>query len=121
MASALNVKGEFSDDVTAGTTHLAGLTNPMTDLNTKAAFRTASLREVGVTAPYMHSGQLASLSAVVTFYVNGGGTVATGTTKDPLLTPVSLSAAEQLDLIEFLKTLTGAAVPSSLLVDTSGQ
>lgn len=79
------------------------------------------MREVGDTAPYMHSGQLATLADVVKFYVAGGGTAAAGSTKDPALVPLSLSDAEQADLIEFLKTLSGAAAPAALLIDTSGQ
>jgi cytochrome c peroxidase len=120
LGSALNSSGAYSDDAVAGAARLTGLTNPMPD-NTKAAFRTASLREVSDTAPYMHSGQLATLADVVKFYVAGGGTAAAGTTKDPLLVPLTLSDAEQADLVEFLKTLSGAAVPAALLIDTSGQ
>jgi cytochrome c peroxidase len=119
VGSPLNVNSVYSDDTNTG--RLVGLTNPMTDLTTKAAFRTASLREVALTGPYMHSGQLATLAEVVAFYNAGGGTVAATTTKDPLLVPLALSAQEQADLVEFLKTLSGAAVPPALLVDTSGQ
>ncbi|HEY1535455.1 MAG TPA: cytochrome c peroxidase [Polyangiaceae bacterium] len=120
LGSALNSSGAYSDDAVAGAARLAGLTNPM-PASTTASFRTASLREVGDTAPYMHSGQLATLADVVKFYVAGGGTAAAGSTKDPALVPLTLSAAEQADLVEFLKTLSGAAVPAALLVDTSGQ
>ena len=66
----------------------------------------------------MHAGQLATLEAVVSFYNAGGGEVPTGsaagTTKDPLLTPLGLSDAEQADLVEFLKTLSGEPIPPSL-------
>ena len=119
VGSALNVKGAFSDDAAFGTTKLTGLDTP--DPLNHAAFRTSSLREVALTGPYMHSGQLATLADVVAFYVGGGGTVQAGSTKDPLLVPLALSADEQSDLVEFLKTLNGAAVPAGLLVDTSGQ
>ena len=115
--SALNIDGKFSDKTDTG--RLANLTNPMTDATTHLAFRTASLREVKDTAPYMHAGQLATLEDVVAFYNAGGGevpsTAPAGTTKDPLLTPLGLSAAEQVDLVEFLKTLSGEPVPSALL------
>ena len=120
QGSALNSSGAFSDDAVAGAARLAGLTSPMPD-STKAAFRTASLREVADTAPYMHAGQLPTLEAVVQFYVAGGGTVADGTTKDPLLTPVSLDSAEQADLVAFLKKLSGTPISDALLLDTSGQ
>jgi cytochrome c peroxidase len=116
-ASALNIDGAFSDKKDTG--RLASLSNPMTDLATHLAFRTPSLREVNDTAPYMHAGQLQTLEAVVSFYNAGGGELPAsspaGTTKDPLLSPLSLSATEQADLVAFLKTLSGDPVPSSLL------
>jgi cytochrome c peroxidase len=66
----------------------------------------------------MHSGQFATLEEVIDFYNNGGGTPVTGT-RDPLLLPLGLSAAEGADLVEFLKSLSGPAVPAPLLMDTS--
>ena len=68
----------------------------------------------------MHSGQLATLADVITFYDQGGGDVGTsGIVKDPLMVPLSLSAQDKLDLVAFLETLTGEPVPPMLLVDTS--
>ena len=90
-------------------------------LGTKSQFRTASLRNIAQTAPYMHAGQFGTLADVVTFCNAGGGAAATGTAKDALLLPLGLSASEQLDLVAFLNTLTGSAVSAALLVDTSGQ
>ena len=112
-ASALNIDGPFSDKTDTG--RLAGLANPMTDVLTRSAFRTPSLREVKDTAPYMHAGQLPTLEAVVAFYDAGGGEAVAGSTKDPLLTPLALTATEQADLVEFLKTLSGDPVPPTLL------
>jgi cytochrome c peroxidase len=111
--SALNIDGAFSDKTDTG--RLANLTNPMTDVTPHAAFRTASLREVKDTAPYMHAGQLADLPAVVAFYNAGGGEPVSGSTKDPLLAPLGLNETEQADLVEFLKTLSGEPLPSALL------
>jgi len=111
--SALNIDGAFSDKTDTG--RLASLTNPMTDVTTHSAFRTASLREIKDTAPYMHAGQLADLAAVVAFYNAGGGEPVSGSTKDPLLAPLGLSESEQADLVEFLRTLSGEPVPSALL------
>jgi len=109
----INIDSEYSDKTDTG--RLAGLTNPMIDATTHSAFRTASLREVKDTAPYMHNGQLADLPAVVAFYNAGGGEPVTGSTKDPLLTPLGLSETEQADLVEFLKTLSGEPIPAALL------
>lgn len=74
------------------------------DEKDQRAFRTASLREVARTAPYMHNGMLESLEQVVDFY-NAGGGDADG--KDPRLKPLNLSADEKADLVEFLKALSG--------------
>jgi cytochrome c peroxidase len=119
LAATINVNSSlYSDDPNSG--RLASLTNPV-DAATHSQFRSASLRNVALTGPYMHSGQFATLADVVTFYVAGGGAVTTGTTKDALLTPVALTDTEQADLIEFLKTLSGPSVSAALLLDTSGQ
>ena len=67
-------------------------------------FRTPTLREVAATAPYMHDGSLATLEDVVDFYGRGGGEG----TKTSVLGPLGLSGQEKSDLVEFLKTLSGA-------------
>ncbi len=118
LASPINSGTVYSDDINTG--RLLGLTTPMPS-GTKSQFRTASLRNIAQTAPYMHAGQLNTLADVVSFYNAGGGTPATGTLKDSLLFPLGLSASEQLDLVAFLNTLTGSSVSAALLVDTSGQ
>jgi len=107
----------WTDDAAEGARRRAGLTNPMPE-STRGAFRTPDLRGVAETAPYMHSGQFATLEAVVDFYNFGGGTPVVGT-RDPLLVPLGLTAEETTDLVAFLRTLTGASVPAGLLVDTS--
>lgn len=70
-------------------------------------FRTPTLREVAGTAPYMHGGQLATLGDVVKFYNSGGGP---RTTRASELKPLGLTDAEQADLVEFLKTLSGKPI-----------
>ncbi|MGA9769288.1 MAG: cytochrome c peroxidase [Blastocatellia bacterium] len=67
------------------------------------AYRTPSLRNVELTAPYFHDGSAATLNDVVKFYVNGGKA---NSFRDWQLEPVSLSEEEQRDLVEFLKALT---------------
>jgi cytochrome c peroxidase len=107
----------YSDDPTTGAARLAGLVNPMPE-SARGAFRTPNLRGVAQTAPYMHSGQFATLEAVIDFYDGGGGTPVVGT-RDSMLVPLGLSSGERADLVAFLGTLTGAAVPAEFLVDTS--
>jgi len=115
LASPFNSAGAFSDDTTTG--RLLGLTNPP-PASARGQFRTPSLRGVALTAPYMHSGQLATLQDVVAFYDAGGGVPVSGS-RDAQLVPLHLEAAERADLVAFLTTLTGDAVASDLLVDTS--
>ena len=67
------------------------------------AFRTPSLRNVGLTAPYFHDGSVATLAEVVKFYVKGG---IANPTRDWQLEPIALDESEQRDIVEFLKSLT---------------
>jgi cytochrome c peroxidase len=67
------------------------------------AFRTPSLRNVDLTAPYFHDGSAATLADVVRFYVKGGNE---NPNRDWQLEPVALTELEQRELIEFLKALT---------------
>ncbi|HVG18849.1 MAG TPA: cytochrome-c peroxidase, partial [Blastocatellia bacterium] len=68
------------------------------------AYRTPSLRNVELTAPYFHDGSAATLFDVVRFYVKGGNE---NRMRDWQLEAVDLSESEQRDLVEFLKSLTG--------------
>ena len=70
-------------------------------------YRTPTLRNVGLTAPYMHDGSLGTLADVVDFYRRGG---APNEGLDPLIRPLSLSDSDAADLIEFLESLTGGDV-----------
>lgn len=85
-------------------------------------FKTPSLRNVGLTFPYMHNGMLFDygpgergetavddptphLTRVVEFYDQGGGQPDVGKV-DPLIHPLHLGKPEIADLVEFLKALT---------------
>ena len=67
------------------------------------SFRTPSLRNVELTAPYFHNGTAATLKEVLNFYSKGGGD---DPRRDWELQPLGLTEREQEDLIEFLKSLT---------------
>lgn len=67
-------------------------------------FLTPTLRNVAITAPYMHDGSLRTLEAVVDFY-DAGGEPNPGL--DPRIRPLGLSASEKADLLAFLRSLTG--------------
>lgn len=68
------------------------------------AFKTPTLRDVALTAPYMHNGMYKTLGEVVAHY-NRGGDVKDNL--DPNLKPLDLTEQEQKDIVEFLKALTG--------------
>ena len=89
------------------------------------AFRVPSLRNVALTAPYMHNGSLASLEEVVDFYANGGGRANSDASRiDPFVAGFELTSQERADLVAFLFALTDesrmpiipASVPSGLAV-----
>jgi cytochrome c peroxidase len=71
------------------------------------AFRTPTLRNIELTAPYMHDGSLATLEEVVDFYDRGGNP---NPGLDPLMSPLFLSQRDKQDLAAFMRTLTGANV-----------
>jgi cytochrome c peroxidase len=70
-------------------------------------YRTPTLRNVALTAPYMHDGSLATLRDVVAFYDRGG---IPNEGLDPRIRPLGLTAEEKADLVAFLESLTGADV-----------
>ncbi len=70
----------------------------------KAAFKTPTLRNISLTAPYMHQGSLKTLEEVVDYYNRGGGG---SPNKSNLIVKLSLTNREKRDLVAFLKTLTG--------------
>ncbi len=70
-------------------------------------YRTPSLRNIALTAPYMHNGSLSTLTDVVSFYNQGGFK---NKVQSPLIKPLNLTSNESEDLVDFLKTLTGSNV-----------
>jgi cytochrome c peroxidase len=78
-------------------------------------FKAPTLRNIAVTAPYMHDGSIATLEEVLDHYEAGGRTIASGPNagigsanprKDPVIQRLSLTAEQRADLIAFLKSLT---------------
>jgi cytochrome c peroxidase len=66
-------------------------------------FRAPTLRNVAVTAPYMHDGRFATLEEVVDHYA-GGGIPSAG--RSPFVRGFGITEGEKRDLVEFLKSLT---------------
>jgi cytochrome c peroxidase len=77
----------------------------VTDLpQDRGRFKTPGLRDVGLTAPYMHDGSLATLEAVVEFYDRGGRG---NPNLDPAIRPLRLTFDQRSDLVAFLRALQG--------------
>jgi cytochrome c peroxidase len=66
-------------------------------------FKTPSLRNVALTAPYMHDGAFTTLEEVVDHFASGGHP---HPNRSPLLQPFVLSLQERADLVAFLHSLT---------------
>jgi cytochrome c peroxidase len=69
------------------------------------AFKTPTLRNVAVRAPYMHDGSVKSLEEVVDLYDHGG---IERPSRAEAIRPLGLTAEEKRDLVDFLKTLTSS-------------
>lgn len=82
-------------------------------------FKAPSLRNVELTAPYMHDGSIATLEQVLDHYVAGGRTIKDGPyagrghdnpNKDPRIAGIGLTPRNRADLLAFLRSLTDKAV-----------
>ncbi len=76
------------------------------------SFKTPTLRNIELTAPYMHNGVFNSLEAVVEFYTRGGGK-ALHIDLDNQTLPfdkLPLTADDQKNIVSFLKTLTDTTI-----------
>jgi cytochrome c peroxidase len=80
--------------------HNTGVSDP-------GKFKTPTLRNIALTAPYMHDGSFATLDAVVDHYASGGHK---NPELDPLVRGFTLPAQDRADLIAFLRSLTDEEV-----------
>ena len=72
-------------------------------------FRAPTLRNIAITAPYMHDGSIATLAEVMDHYAAGGRSTPDGKKnlrKSPLMTGFEISATQKQELISFLESLT---------------
>ncbi len=92
-----------------------GLYEITRDLNDVGKFKAPTLRNIAVTAPYMHDGSVPTLEAVVEHYAAGGRTIVDGPhrgvghdnpNKSETIRGFSLTAEQRADLIAFLQSLT---------------
>lgn len=79
------------------------------------SFRAPTLRNIAVTAPYMHDGSIATLDEVIRTYAAGGRNITSGPYagdgrnnphKDGFVSGFSITDQEVMDLIDFLESLT---------------
>ncbi|MFO7655134.1 MAG: cytochrome c peroxidase [Candidatus Krumholzibacteriia bacterium] len=87
------------------------------DPDDRHRFRTPTLRNVALTAPYMHDGSLRTLEEVVRFYAAGG---VPHSGLDSLIAPLDLDEGEIADLVAFLESLTGSQVAELIADARSG-
>lgn len=74
------------------------------NVNDRWHYKTPTLRNVALTAPYMHDGSMLTLDDVVAFYNRGG---VPNPLQDTRIRPLGLSAQDKADLLAFLESLTG--------------
>ena len=96
----------------ANNTGVYEITSKPTDMG---RFKAPTLRNIALTAPYMHDGSIATLEEVIDHYQKGGRTIHTGELagigstnpfKSEFISGFKLSESEKQDLLEFLRSLT---------------
>lgn len=108
LGDPFNAAGLHSDDPAGDVAGKLGFVRRSTE--SWGQFRTPSLRNVAITAPYMHQGQIPTLREVVRFYSTLEGAVSAGHHGEKLLEPLNLTEAEIDDLVAFLESLTDTAI-----------
>jgi cytochrome c peroxidase len=115
QADAFNCLGHFSDARPDQCSELRFMVTD--DPALEGAFKTPSLRNVGLRPPYMHAGQFATLEQVVNHYMQspaavlGHSELARGKRDNHAeRKPIRLSQEEARDLVAFLATLSGPIV-----------
>ncbi|MEH6456719.1 MAG: photosynthetic protein synthase I, partial [Cocleimonas sp.] len=103
----VDVDTSIIDSVGEKTPADTGLYEITQNPNDRWKYKTPSLRNVTLTAPYMHNGSLSNLEDVISFYNKGG---VENTLQDPRINPLNLTDDEQEELVAFLKSLTGSNV-----------
>jgi cytochrome c peroxidase len=109
LAWPFNAEGGYSDAPSGPEAlRLRTLRTQADQAEMEGAFRTPSLRNVALTAPYMHTGAQATLEEVVEFYDKGGGAPGTFVgRKTDTMVPLELSNEERRALVELMRSMTG--------------
>jgi len=72
----------------------------------RAVFKVPTLRNIGITAPYMHDGNLSSLGEVIEHYKSGGNA---HPNQSAIIQPFEITDMEKRNLVHFLQSLTDTA------------
>jgi cytochrome c peroxidase len=111
-----NVAGQFSYPAAN-----LGLYEHTKNAGDVGKFKAPTLRNIALTAPYMHDGSIATLPEVVDHYAAGGRTMERGPWagvgrenpgKDALVHGFAMTAQNRADLVAFLESLTDEGVTS---------
>ena len=101
--------GLAEDDRAANFDADHGLMNVTRKERDRGRFRVPTLRNIELTAPYMHDGRFATLEAVIDHYVSGGQRANDVRDVDAAIRPLELTADEKQALAAFLRSLTDRA------------
>jgi cytochrome c peroxidase len=106
-----NAAGAFSDAPTGtDALRLSALRATLVEKRSEmvGAYKTPTLRNIALTAPYMHTGDLATLADVVEFYNKGGDEDGTFTgTRTETMKKLDLDEEEKASLVKLLESMTG--------------
>lgn len=113
LADELGASGPWSDDRTGARAAQVRHLSPRPEA--AGQVKTPSLRNVALSPPYMHGGQLATLRDVLRYYSTLEGRRGQAAQQERILMPLHLSDGEVDDLVAFLESLTDTAIDRSLL------
>lgn len=112
-ADEFGAVGAFSDRTDGPRAqHVRFLSRPQHALG---QFKTPTLRNVVLTPPYMHAGQLRTLRDVLAHYSSREPKPDAGAHEETALQPLSLTPEETADLLAFLESLTDTDLDPALL------
>ena len=118
LADELVASGPWSDDRGGPRAALMRHLAPRPEV--AGQVKTPSLRNVALSAPYMHEGQLATLRDVLRYYSTLEGRRGLPAQQERILVPLQLSEADVDDIVAFLESLTDTDVEPSLLRPPAG-
>jgi len=103
----IEIDSDLFDSVAEKKPNDVGLYEITENTEDRWKYKTPTLRNIALTAPYMHDGAFKTLTEVIEFYNQGG---VPNEDLDPLIKPLHLSNSERRDLLAFLNSLTGSNV-----------